>query len=204
MSETDEVQSAIEQGGLVLVQDAKLPNVVRIVSGETLRGSWWSHRDAHRIFAVLESLEAHPDVVATKLVAGKVTFLHRRLWPALLAVALAREDWQKRALTSEARALLRALDRGESMQATGPAAKAIERSLLARSQQVHTPSGKHVTRLEPWPAWAARVRCAAPLAVADAKRTLEAAVIGMGGASSQLPWHGRQGKKPAASARARR
>ena len=192
----DDAQSVfteIERSGLALLQDSKLLNVVRIVSGETLRGSWWSHRDAHRIFAVLESLEVHPDLVATKLVAGKVTFVHRHLWPALLGVALAREEWQTRALSGEARALLRALDRGESMQASGPASKSIEIRLLARSEQVHTSGGKHVTRLEPWPVWAASVRSAAPLAVADAKRKLESAVIGMGGASSLLPWHGRKG-----------
>ena len=194
MNETEDVQIAIERHGLVLVQDAKLPNVVRIVSGETLRGSWWSHRDANRIFAVVESIEAHPDNLATKLVAGKVTFLHRRLWPALLGVALAREAWQTRALSSDARALCRAIDRGESMQATGPAAKSIEIRLLARSEQVHTESGKHVTRLEPWSVWAKRVQCAAPLAVVDAKRMLEAAVIGVGGISSLLPWHERAGK----------
>ncbi len=194
MNEIENVQFAIERHGLVLVQDAKLPNVVRIVSGETLRGSWWSHRDAHRIFAVLESIEAHPDLLATKLVAGKVTFLHRRLWPALLGVALAREAWQTRALSSEARALCRALDRGDSMQAAGPAARSIEVRLLACSEQVHTESGKHVTRLEPWQVWATRVRCAAPLAVGKAKRMLEAAVIGAGGVASLLPWHERQGK----------
>ncbi len=194
MSDTDGVLTAIERDGLALLQDAKLLNVVRIVSGETLRGSWWSHRDAHRIFAVLESLEAHPDVVAAKLVGGKVTFLHRRLWPALLGVALVREEWQTRALSSEARVLWRALDRGESMQVVGPAAKSIEIRLLARSEQVHTSGGKHVTHLEPWSVWATRVRCSAPLAVGDAKRVLEAAVIGIGGAPSLLPWHERKGK----------
>ena len=81
----------LSEQGLLLQQDKVLPNVVALVTGETLSGSWWQHPQARAIFQSLGELADHPDVLLTKLVSGKVTLVHRRLWPAVLAVAIARE-----------------------------------------------------------------------------------------------------------------
>jgi hypothetical protein len=61
--------------------------VAEIVAGERIRGSWWSHPASHAIFDALSSLADSPDVVRLRLVNGKVTLVHRRLWPALARVA---------------------------------------------------------------------------------------------------------------------
>lgn len=73
----------------VLLESAKgpVPNVAELVAGEPISGSWCSHPDSHAIFAVVNELADSPDVVRLRLVDGKVTLVHRRVWPALVRVA---------------------------------------------------------------------------------------------------------------------
>jgi hypothetical protein len=58
-----------------------------MVAGEPISGSWWAHPDGHAIFDAVNDLADSPDVVRTRLVGGKVTLVHRRLWPALVRLA---------------------------------------------------------------------------------------------------------------------
>ena len=76
-----------EQG--IVLQSARgpLPNLAEHIAGEPIRGSWWGHRSGHEIFAALTRLLDSPDVVATRLVDGRITLVHRRVWPALVRVA---------------------------------------------------------------------------------------------------------------------
>ena len=76
--------TAGETPDLLLLQDKKLPSVVGMVTGEAVSGSWWSHPRAHEIFRKLEELD---DVISAKLIAGKVTYVSRKLWPAIAASA---------------------------------------------------------------------------------------------------------------------
>jgi len=78
----------VREHGVVL-QSARgpVPNLAEHVAGEPIRGSWWGHKSGHEIFAVLTRLLRSPDVIATRLVNGNVTLVHRRLWPALVRVA---------------------------------------------------------------------------------------------------------------------
>ena len=73
-----------EQG--VVLQSARgpVPNLAEQVARERIRGSWWGHPSGHEIFNVLEDLLASSDVVATRLINGRVTLIHRRVWPALV------------------------------------------------------------------------------------------------------------------------
>jgi hypothetical protein len=64
-----------------------VPNLAEYVAGEPILGSWWGHRAGHQIFAVLGDVLGSSDVVATRLINGKVTLIHRRLWPAVARVA---------------------------------------------------------------------------------------------------------------------
>jgi hypothetical protein len=77
----------IEHGMLLQSARGPLPNVAELVAGEPIRGSWWGHPAAPAIFDALNVLAESPDVVRTRLVKGKVTLIHRRLWPALVRVA---------------------------------------------------------------------------------------------------------------------
>jgi hypothetical protein len=183
------VLQALREHGLLLLQDKKLTSAVAILTGgEASNSSWWSHPEAHAIYTVLDPLTERPDVLVAKLVAKKVTLIHRRLWPAVLAVATAREPWQMEDLARDAKRMLAILDEGNRIESAGPAAKEIEVRLLAHAAKVHTSSGKHVTRLEPWSTWARRSQCRA-LGVLEAKTLLESAVSQIGGAPKLLPWY---------------
>jgi hypothetical protein len=81
------MDTLVEQGMLLESARGPLPNVAEMVAGEPIRGSWWGHPASHAIFDALNSLAASPDVVRTRLVNGKVTLVHRRLWPSLARVA---------------------------------------------------------------------------------------------------------------------
>ncbi len=124
----------------------------------------------------------------SKLVAGKVTFVHRRLWPALLAVGIAREPWQFARLAAGARELYDAVEQQGMLMAAGRDAKELERRLLVHGAQVHTNAGHHELRLERWELWADRVGAAGALTAHAGRLEIEAAVLAIGGTAALLPW----------------
>lgn len=78
----------VARHGLVLMAaKGPVPSLAEAVAGEPVRGSWWGHPRGRAIFAAAEAVRGSADVLACKLVAGKVTFAHRRLWPALVRLA---------------------------------------------------------------------------------------------------------------------
>ncbi len=78
----------VERHGVVLASArGPVPSVAEAVAGEPIRGSWWAHAKGHEIFGALSAIDDSPDVLCFKLVAGKVTFVHRRMWPALVCLA---------------------------------------------------------------------------------------------------------------------
>jgi hypothetical protein len=64
-----------------------VPNLVEFIAGEPVKGNWWSHPLSHTIFALTRSVRDSPDVLTCRLVNGHVTFVHRRVWPALVRLA---------------------------------------------------------------------------------------------------------------------
>jgi hypothetical protein len=76
-----------EQGVVLQSARGSVPNLAEQIAGEPIRGSWWGHASGHEIFAVLNRVRASGDVVATRLIEGRVTLIHRRIWPALVRVA---------------------------------------------------------------------------------------------------------------------
>jgi len=74
--------------GLVL-QAAKgsLPSLAEAIAGEPIRGSWWAHPKAHDIFRAAHRVCESDDVLVCKLVHGKITYVHRRLWPGLVKLS---------------------------------------------------------------------------------------------------------------------
>jgi hypothetical protein len=78
----------IDQHGVVLVSAAgPVPRLTDAIAGEPVKGSWWAHRQGKRIFSVLEAVKASPDILVCRMIAGKLTLVHRRLWPMLLPIA---------------------------------------------------------------------------------------------------------------------
>ncbi len=78
----------VEREGIVL-QSARgrVPNLAEFVAGERIRGSWWGHAKGKEIFHAVNRVADSGEVLVCPLIDGKVTFVHRRLWPALVRLA---------------------------------------------------------------------------------------------------------------------
>jgi hypothetical protein len=88
-----------EHGMLLESAHGPIPNGAELAAGEPIRGSWWAHPAAHQIYDVLNGMRDSPDVVRLRLINGKITLVHRPVWPALARLegcfppeALARVD----------------------------------------------------------------------------------------------------------------
>jgi len=75
----------VEREGIVLqAARGRVPSLAEFVAGEPIRGSWWGHPKGKAIFAAANLVVDSGEVLVCRLVDGKVTFVHRRLWPPLL------------------------------------------------------------------------------------------------------------------------
>jgi hypothetical protein len=107
----------VRKHGIVLEAGrGNVPLLAEAIAGEHIRGSWWSHPKSHEIFALTRAVREAEEVLVCRLIGGKVTFVHRRLWPALVRLA-----------------------------------RLLPKERLAQVQEVHTESGRHVTRETPYP-----------------------------------------------------
>jgi len=79
----------IERHGIVCEAARRdgIPSLVDAIAGEAVRGNWWSHPKARVIFALTRAVRDAPAVLVCRLVDGKITFIHERLWPALVRAA---------------------------------------------------------------------------------------------------------------------
>ena len=83
-----EALAFIEERGVVLVSaKGPVPRLTEVIAGEPIKGSWWGHPKAQQIFVILEAVTDSKDVLVCRLVKGKITLVHRRLWPALVRLA---------------------------------------------------------------------------------------------------------------------
>lgn len=83
-----EAMAFVEKRGVVLVSaKGPLPRLTEVIAGGPIKGSWWGHPKSHQIWAILEVVTESEDVLVCRLVKGKITLVHRRLWPALVRVA---------------------------------------------------------------------------------------------------------------------
>src|SRR5262245_27227121 len=116
---TRQALAFVERHGIVL-QAARgpVPSLAAEIAGVPIRGSWWGHSKGREIFRITQAVSDSPDILVCKLIDGKITYVHRRLWPALVKLA------------------------GK-----------FPKDRLAWVREEHTPSGKHVTKTEPFPRW---------------------------------------------------
>jgi hypothetical protein len=78
----------VERHGVVLASArGPVPSIAEAITGEPIRGSGWGHARGGEIFAALETIADSPEVRCFRLVDGKLTFVHRRLWPAVVRLA---------------------------------------------------------------------------------------------------------------------
>src|SRR3990172_7740728 len=78
----------VKTNGVVLESGrGSVPSLAEAVAGGPIRGSWWGHPKGNDIFLCSRAVRQSPDVLVCRLVGGKVTYVHRRLWPALVRLA---------------------------------------------------------------------------------------------------------------------
>jgi hypothetical protein len=86
--DADQAMAFVAAHGVVLLSaKGPVPRLTEAIAGEPIKGSWWANAQSHHIFNVLQSLEESPDILICRLVNGKLTLVHRRLWPALVRLA---------------------------------------------------------------------------------------------------------------------
>ena len=64
-----------------------VPSLAETVTGEIIHGSYWGHPRGHEIFRLTRAIRASPQILTCRLVGGKITYVHRRLWPAVIRLA---------------------------------------------------------------------------------------------------------------------
>ena len=87
MIQFDPVEFVARHGVVLASGKGLVPNLADAVAGVPIRGSWWSHPKGSEIFLALGAVGDSPDVLCFRLVEGKITFVHKRLWPALVRLA---------------------------------------------------------------------------------------------------------------------
>ncbi|WP_029921789.1 hypothetical protein [Nevskia soli] len=84
----DEAIAFVEKHGVVLASGkGPVPRLAEAIADGPIKGSWWAHPKSHQIFRVFQALGESGDILVCRLVGGKITFVHRRLWPALVRVS---------------------------------------------------------------------------------------------------------------------
>jgi|SRR5690242_463053 len=86
--QSDDALEFVEREGVVLASaKGRAPRLIEAILGEPITGNWWSHPRSSFIYNVLSAVCDSPDVLVCRLLDGKITLIHRRLWPALVRVA---------------------------------------------------------------------------------------------------------------------
>jgi len=84
----EDAMAFVRERGVVLVSArGSSPSLVEAIVGQPIKGSWWGHPESKRIFATLGRVTQSREVLVCRLGGGKVTLVHRRLWPALARLA---------------------------------------------------------------------------------------------------------------------
>src|SRR5262245_35464837 len=85
---TRQALAFVQRHGIVL-QAARgpVPSLAAEIAGGPIRGSWWGHPKGREIFRITQAVSASSDILVCKLIDGKITYVHRRLWPALVKLA---------------------------------------------------------------------------------------------------------------------
>src|ERR1700730_9150098 len=87
MTATDATAFVREHGIVLASAKGPVPRLGEAIVDEPIKGSWWAHSKSRQIFAILQAVAESSDILVCRLVEGRVTFVHRRLWPALVRVA---------------------------------------------------------------------------------------------------------------------
>ena len=83
-----EALAFVKEHGVVLMSaKGPVPSLAEAIAGVPFRGSWWGHPRGKEMFRLFGAVEDSSEVLVCRLVGGKVTYVHRRLWPALVRLS---------------------------------------------------------------------------------------------------------------------
>lgn len=73
----------------VVLESAKgpEPSLAARIAGGPIVGSWWGHPKGQEIYALLQKVHKSRAVLVCTLAGGRITYIHRRLWPAFVRLA---------------------------------------------------------------------------------------------------------------------
>ena len=78
----------IKKHGIILESaHGSVTNLAEIVAGKPIRGSWWAHPKGQDIFRLTRAVRDSEVILVCRLVQSKITYVHQRLWPALVRLA---------------------------------------------------------------------------------------------------------------------
>jgi hypothetical protein len=78
----------VQKHGIVLESaNGPVPTLVQAIVGGKISGSWWAHPRGKEIFVLTRAVRESEQILVCRLIAGKVTLVHRRIWPALVRCA---------------------------------------------------------------------------------------------------------------------
>ena len=202
-SELDRIEAALSRYGLLLEHDQELPSVTLLIAGEPIRGSWWGHRLGHAIYELLGVFHQRSGALSTKIVDGKVTYVHPRLWPAFMSLAQDSDPGRRQGLSPAALELLACVEREGPLRADAAAMpralaqapreltktiRLLETRLLLHSDSLHTESGAHVKVLRSWPQWCQeRGVCVEAIDLAEARAELQRALDALCAGTTRRP-----------------
>lgn len=84
----EQAMDFVERHGAVM-ESARgvLPSLAEAIAGEQIHGSWWGHPKGHLMYQLFNEVRDSPDVLTCRLMDGKITLVHGRLWPALVRLS---------------------------------------------------------------------------------------------------------------------
>ena len=78
----------VEKCGIVLESACgRVPSLAETIAGEPMQGSWGGHPKGDAIFVCSRAIQRSNEVLTCRLIDDKVTYVHRRLWPALVRLS---------------------------------------------------------------------------------------------------------------------
>jgi hypothetical protein len=87
LSTPDPLAFVRRQGIVLQAARGPVPSLAELIAGEPIRGSWWGHPRGREIFQAAGRVIDSGEVLVCRLAGGKITYVHRRLWPALVRLA---------------------------------------------------------------------------------------------------------------------
>ena len=87
MNAEDAIAFVCTHGVVLASAKGTAPRLTEAIVGEPIKGSWWAHPQSHRIYAVLGAVMESREVLVCRLINDRITLVHRRLWPSLVALS---------------------------------------------------------------------------------------------------------------------